>query len=223
VLIVLPQYADATDFPVFLDMVVIDGAGVEAVRFRNRYDVAIEVDDLVLDAHLDGATNAQIGRLGEETAAIWIEARLGGTLVALGDTGMRRTLGRQDLDVLAIVDDTLVAFEVKTRFHSRYAGRLTRAGDLYRPQLRRAIGAAGHPQGSQPYVAERLGDHVDIDDEHYRGIDVRVVAVDLVSFLIQQFAADDAGRKLRSLAPPVSCRGEAEAAVIQILEHRGHL
>lgn len=223
VLVVLPQYADDTDFPAFLDVTVIDPSGVGAERFRNRFDLPLDEGEPILDAHLDGATNAQIGGLGEETAAAWIESELGGTIVALGDTEMPRTLGRQDLDALVIIDGTLVAFEVKTRFQSRYAGRITRTGDLYRPRLRRANGSGGHRQGSQPYVAERIADHVDTDDDDYEGVEVRVVAVDLVGFLIQQYRIDDAGRRLRPLAPPSQCREEAEVAARRILEHRGHL
>lgn len=221
VLVVLPQYTDDSDFPAFLDMAVIDGPDVEAARFRNRYDLAPDRHELVLDVHLDGATNAQIGGLGEETAAIWIESELCGTIVALGDAEMPRAMGRQDLDVLAIVDDILVAFEVKTRFHSRYAGRTTRTGDLYRPRLRRASGLDGHRQGSQPYVARRLSDYVDTDDEDYLGVEVRVIGVDLVGFLIQQFRVDDGGRRMTPVAPPASCRNEAEAAVDRIHKHRG--
>lgn len=222
-LVVLPQYADGTDFPAFLDVIVIDGSRIEAERFRNRFDLPLVEDEPILDAHLDGATNAQIGGLGEETAAVWIESELDGTIVALGDAEMPRTLGRQDLDVLAIVDDTLVAFEVKTRFHSRNAGRTTRAGDLYRPRLRRASAPGCRRQGSQSYVADRMTDHVDIRSEDYEGIEVRVIAVDFVSFLIQQYEVDNAGRRLAPLAPASSCRKEAEEAVSRILDHRGHL
>ncbi len=223
VLVVLPQYVDESDLPAFLDVVVLDVGGVEAERFRNRYDLPIDAGEEALDVQLEGATNAQLGGLGEETAAVWIESALGGTVVALGDAGMPRDLGRQDLDVLAIVDNVLVAFEVKTRFHSRRAGRLTRTGNLYRPRLRRAGRAEGHRQGSQPYVAERLADHIDTDDEDYEGVEVRVVAFDLVSFLAQRFEVDDHGRRLRVLGPPTPCREEAQEAVNRILEHRGHL
>lgn len=222
-LVVLPQYADDTDFPAFLDVFVIDGSRIEAERFRNRFDLPLVEDEPILDAQLDGATNAQIGGLGEETAAVWIESELDGTIVALGDAAMPRTLGRQDLDVLAIVDDTLVAFEVKTRFHSRDAGRITRTGDLYRPRLRRTCGPGGHRQGSQSYVADRITDHVDTTNEDYQGIEVRVIAVDLVSFLIQQYEVDNAGRRLTPLAAPSSCRKEAQEAISRILDHRGHL
>lgn len=223
VLIVLPQYVDDSDFPAFLDVAVIDHSGVEVESFRNRYDLPLHADESVLDVQLDGATNAQIGGLGEETAAVWIESQLDGTIVALGDAEMPRTLGRQDLDVLAIVDNSLFAFEVKIRFHSRYAGRLTRNGNLRRPRLRAAGSPQRYRQGSQPYVAERLTDHVDTDDQDYVGVEVQVIAVDFVSFLIQQYQVDNSGRCLGPLAPPSPCRDEAAEAVSRILEHRGHL
>ena len=223
VLVVLAHYADDTDFPVFLEVIAIDPSGLDAERFRNRFDLPLDENESLLDAHLDAATNAQIGRLGEETAAAWIESEHDGTIVALGDSEMPRTLGRQDLDALAIIDGALVAFEVKTRFHSQYAGRITRTGDLHRPRLRRTKGPGGHRQGSQRYVADRLADHVDTDDEDYEGVEVQVIAVDLVSFLIQQYEVDDAGRKLRPLTPPRYCRRDAEVALNRILEHRGHL
>jgi hypothetical protein len=45
--------------------------------------------------------------------------------------------------------------------------------------------------------------------EGYGGIDVRVIAVDFVAMLAQQFAVDDAGTRLTPLEEPVGCAGPA--------------
>ena len=90
---------------------------------------------------------------------------------AMGDAGLPREGGRQDLDLLAIIDGALIAIEVKTRYRSRRAGQITRAGNLRRPRLRRPRSAAGDRQGSQAYVTDRLAASVDTGDG-YEGVDV---------------------------------------------------
>jgi len=72
---------------------------------------------------------------------------------------------RQHLDLLVIVDGAPVAVEVKTRYTSARAGRLTRAGNLPRPRLRRAAREDGHRQGSQPYLAARVQGWIDTGND----------------------------------------------------------
>jgi len=219
-----PHYIDDSDIPGFLTLGLVAGARLELHRFRNRYDRASrdELDPFdPLAIELAGATDGQIGALGEETAAVLLEDQ-GATIVSLGDAGLPRQHGRQDLDMLAIVDDALIAFEVKTRYTSTTAGRLTRAGNLTRPRLRRPGTPTGHSQGSQRYVGDRLGDFVDTEDG-YNGIDVRVIAVDLIALRAQQFAVDDSGRRLTPITPPVDCADATRRALDRIIDHRGYL
>jgi hypothetical protein len=129
---------------------------------------------------------------------------------------------RQHLDLLVIVDGAPVAVEVKTRYTSARAGRLTRAGNLPRPRLRRAAREDGHRQGSQPYVAARVQGWIDTGND-YAGMDVRAIVVDFVAMLAQQFAVNDAGTGLVALGPPVDCAEAAREALAVIVEHRGYL
>lgn len=124
-----PHYSDDSDTPGFLTLGIVVGDHLEVDRFRNRYDQAnhSQLDPFAIE--LMGATDGQIGALGEETAAVLLED-LGVTIVSMGDAGLPRDEGRQDLDLLVIVDNSLVAVEVKTRYTSKSAGRLTRASNL---------------------------------------------------------------------------------------------
>ncbi|SHI99701.1 hypothetical protein SAMN02745244_01503 [Tessaracoccus bendigoensis DSM 12906] len=115
----LPIYADESTLPAFVQLSIVGSQGCESEVFRNRFD-DVE-DEGRLDAELDGATDAQLGALGEEAAAALLEENFEAIIVALGDAGMPRDEGRQDLDVVAIVDGELVAFEVKTLYRSRRA------------------------------------------------------------------------------------------------------
>ena len=119
-LFVLPHYIDETAVPAFLTLGVIGAAGMAIDTFRNRYD---NPRALSLDVHLAGATASQLGDLGEETAGVLLEEDLGGTIVAMGDAGMPRNNGRQDLDLLVAIGGVLIAIEVKTRYLSRAAGQ----------------------------------------------------------------------------------------------------
>jgi hypothetical protein len=215
-----PIYIDASAVPGFVQLGVITDSSVRSQVFRNRFDeIAVGSSDRLL-VELSGATDAQIGALGEETVAVLLEEELDAIVVALGDAGLERTEGRQDLDIVAIHQGNLVAFEVKSRYSSGRAGRLTRAGNLYKPRLRSS--GAGHRQGSQPYVADRIAGIVDTDDG-YEGVAVQVVVVDFVAMLAQFFAADDRGRRLVPLGQPMPCRDAARSALERILEHRGYL
>lgn len=174
---------------------------------------------------LAGATNSQIGDLGEETCVVHLEGN-GATIIAIGDAGMPRNGSRQDLDVVAEVDGYLVVFEVKTTYVGRRAGRRTAAGNLYRPRLRRIRATHGHAgtgrQGSQEYATERLDELIDLDSD-FPGVKVRVAVVDLRAMLLQQFAVDDGGRITGPVGPAADCSDAALAAYGRIVEHRGRL
>jgi len=212
-------YLDALPVPGFVQLGLVSASGHEAETFRNRFDDAALVGADRLLVELGGATDAQIGALGEETVAVLLE-EADAIVVTTADAGMERDQGRQDLDLVAVIDDELVALEVKTRFTSRTAGRLTRTGDLPRPRLRR--GGVQARQASQKYVAARIADIIDLDDG-FDGMEVRIAVVDFVAMLVQFYAVDDAGRYLARLGPPQACREAADVALQRILDHRGHL
>lgn len=169
---------------------------------------------------IESSSSGQLGALGEETVRVYLEDELDATIVALGDAGMPRTRNRQDLDIVAAVEGALVVFEVKTRFVSRKAGRLTRHGNLLHPKLRRA--AASARQASQEYAADRLEDIVDIG-EGYEGVDVQVVVVELRLMMLQFFTVEDDGTRMAPLGPPCSCVTAVQAGYDEILSHRGYL
>ncbi|MCJ1685367.1 nuclease-related domain-containing protein [Rathayibacter sp. VKM Ac-2928] len=214
-----PIYEDLSAMPARIQLGLVSDGSVDTRTFQNRFDAVATGDD-ELAGLLAGATDAQIGGLGEETVAALLEEEMGATIVALGDSGLPRTAGRQDLDLVAIMEGELVVFEVKTRFRSQLAGRLTQAGNLLQPRLRR--GGKDGRQASQAYLAERLSDVLDIDED-FAGVEVRVAAVDLVLMLVQFFAVDDAGRHLQALDTPLSCAEAADVAYKRIISHRGHL
>ncbi len=215
-----PLYIDDTSVPGFIQLGLVTSAAQKTQIFRNRFDeLAITGADRLL-VELSGATDAQVGALGEETAAVLLQDEFDAILVALGDTGLDRAEGRQDLDMVAVVEGVLVAFEVKTRYSSQRAGRVTRAGNLPRPRLRRT--STGHRQGSQPYIADRIASIANVDNG-YEGVEVQLVAVDFVAMLAQFFRIDDRGDRLTPLGPPRPCRDAAARALDRILVHRGHL
>lgn len=218
-----PTYIDASDVPAFLTVGVLRDNDLAVQIFRNRFDAdAIEPGSDRLAIALAGATDSQIGDLGEETAAVYLRDHEDATIVTIGDSGMPRDAGRQDLDTVAFIDGELIAFEVKTQFLGRHAGKITRAGNLARPRMRPPASPERERQGSQPYVAARLGDVVDTEDG-YDGIEVRVIAVDLKAMLIQQFSVGDDGRRLSPISSPADCTDAAREALDVIVGHRGHL
>jgi hypothetical protein len=217
-----PTYIDAGDVPAFLAVGVLRDNDLTVQIFRNRFDAdAIEPGSDRPAIALAGATDSQIGDLGEETAAVYLRDHEDATIVTMGDSGMARDAGRQDLDTVAFIDGELIAFEVKTRFLGRRAGKITRAGNLARPRMRPPASPERGRQGSQRYVAARLGDVVDTGDG-YDGVEVRVVAVDLKAMLVQQFSVGDDGRRLSPISSPVDCANAARAALDVIVGHRGH-
>ncbi len=222
VLFARPHYSDDSDIPALLDLGVIDDQGCAVNRFRNRYDGEVDPTEDELAVLLNGAVSGQVGALGEETAAGYLVEELDATLVAMGDAGMPRDGSAQDLDIVAVVDGSLIAFEVKTKFMTKSAGRRTRAGNLGRPRMRRASTLSTSRQGSQGYVADRLGNILDVAND-YEGIEVRVLAVDFRLMEIQQFAVSASGTRLSPLGPPADCVSTARAALAKILDHRGFL
>lgn len=217
-----PRYVDETDVPGFIDLGVATATKIAVHTFRNRFDIDAGANaERQLEIVLPGATNAQIGALGEETASVLLTTKFGATIVAMGDAGLPRDGTRQDLDLLALVGTELIAYEVKTSYASTKAGRLTRAGNLRRPPLQRSR-TSGGGQASQPYVADRLRAHLDVGDG-YDGIVVQVIAVDFVAMLAQCFHVNDVGTGLRPSGPPIDCADAAERALNQIVDHRGRL
>ncbi|MBU4215980.1 MAG: hypothetical protein KJ792_15170, partial [Actinobacteria bacterium] len=101
---VRPVYADDTDVPAYVELAVVDaragGVRLHARRFRNRYDLPLLPGESRLQVLLQGATDGELGALGEETAAVLLEADFDATIVAMGDAGMPRVEGRQDLDLI---------------------------------------------------------------------------------------------------------------------------
>lgn len=223
IMFVHPTYIDVSDVPAFLAVGVLQGGDLTVQVFRNRFDldsIAPGSDHLAIA--LAGATNSQVGDLGEETAAIYLGEYQDATIVTMGDAGMPREAGRQDLDIVAVVDGELMAFEVKTQFLGRRAGKLTRAGDLPRPRMRPPAKPGLGRQASQSYVTARLGEVIDTGDG-FDGIEVRVIAVDLKSMLIQKFRVGDDGRRLTPIGKPTDCTNAARQALDSIVGHRGHL
>lgn len=215
-----PHYIDDSAVPAFVTLLVTNGKTISTGTYRNRFDADATAGADVLDIMLSGATDAQIGALGEETTRVLLEEQLDATIIAQGDAAMERDGGRQDLDLLVVLDGELTAIEVKTRYTSARAGRTTRAGNLPRPRLRQR--GLGPRQGSQPYVRDRLSHTIDTEDQ-YDGINVLVVTVDLVLMLAQVYQVDDAGRRLTQVTKPLPCREAARTALDQILHHRGYL
>lgn len=217
-----PRYIDDGDVPGFVDLGLATSNGFAVHTFRNRYDPGPDgANRRNLSIVLPGATNAQIGALGEETASVLLTEVFDATLVTMGDAGLPRDGPLQDLDLLVIIEGELVAYEVKTRYASTKAGRLTKAGNLLRPPLQRSR-TAGGGQASQPYVAERLKAHLDVG-EGYAGIAVQVIAIDFVAMLAQGFHVNDGGKGLRPAGPPIECAAAAQQALNQIVKHRGQL
>lgn len=222
VLFARPHYADDSDIPAFLDLGVMDDRGCAVSRFRNRYDIPISAMEDQLAVLLNGAVNGQIGALGEEAAARYLVEELDATIVTMGDAGRPRDRATQDLDIVAVLDGTLMAFEVKTRFAAKSAGKHTRLGNLVSPRMRGSSTLSVPRQGSQEYVAKRLGNVADVSDD-YLGVEVRVIAVDFRRMEVQQFAVNDSGARLSPLGLPADCTSTARAALTTILEHRGFM
>lgn len=216
--ITIPYYADETDVPSHLTMVVLDRFDIHIDHFRNRYD---DPSALTVAEHLAGATDAQIGALGEEVVGLMVGEVLDGTVIAMGDAGMERNERRQDLDLLVALNGDLTAVEVKTRYLSRQSGRVTRAGNLPRPRMRRPTAPGGPRQLSQLYAIARLQDHLTPAD--VAGIDCQVWVVDLRLQVAQVFGVQDDGRLLPPESLPLDCQQFVQRAVERILKHRGHL
>jgi hypothetical protein len=168
------------------------------------------------------SSSAQIWAWGKETAAVLLEQTRGATIVSMGDAAMPRRGALQDLELVVFIDGELVVYEVKTRHASRLAGRLTKAGNLTRPRLRRRPRPSVDRQASQGYVAARLVDTIDVTDG-YEGVEVRVMAVDFRLMMAQEFVVDDRGSTMVPAAVPLSCNEAAGTALARIIDHRGHL
>ncbi|MFE4948651.1 hypothetical protein ACFQ9V_00935 [Leifsonia sp. NPDC056665] len=215
-----PTYIDDTTTPAFIQLGLLARTGNETQIFRNRYDDAALLGQDRLTVELHGATDHQIGGLGEETVGVFLEREMGAQIITMGEAGMERTEGRQDLDIVAELDGVLIAYEVKTMYTSRRAGKLSRAGNLSRPRLRYT--QAGVRQASQAYATDRLSNTIDTCGD-YQGIDVQIAVVDFELMALQFFDVDDFGRRITRAGPITPCRKSAEEALRNILSNRGHL
>jgi hypothetical protein len=205
-------YCDDTDVPVIVELGLAENGELRVRSFRNRFDaLALERYALDLATWLACLTDREIADVGEETTRHYIETNLG-QIVALGDSELPREEGRQDLDVVAIIEGELTALEVKTRYRAKVAGTITRAGNLHRPRLRST--SRSSKQGSQAYAAERLSQFIEIDGD----VQILVAVVDLQAFLIQFYLVVN-GRMIRPLAPPADCRDSATTAAADLLEY----
>lgn len=108
VMFVRPLYCDTSAIPEHLDVGVLTRADLHVKRFRNRFDILGDDDDQLV-VQVKAATDGQLGSLGEEASAVFLEEQ-GATIVSLGDARMPRDSGRQDLDLVAIIERELVVF-----------------------------------------------------------------------------------------------------------------
>lgn len=215
------RYADATDHPAVVETGTITVEGVNVRAFRNRFDETAFASypppaeiDAAGHAVLESLTAAQLGDVGEEVVRIHLET-LGVPIVAVGDSHLTRNEGRQDLDLVVLLDDELTVVEVKTRYLARLAGTLTRAGNLRRPRLS-ARGSTR--QGSADYNADRLTSILDVD-----GLAAtRTYVVDLQAGLLQWFPVDASGRLQAPPEPPSSCADVLPEA-IEVIRTAGRL
>lgn len=206
------RYADTTDYPAVVETGPITAEGVITRAYRNRLDVAAVAayppptdDGLAISAALDTLTSAQLGDIGEEVVRSHLEDS-GAPIIAVGDSHLPRNDGRQDLDLVAVIDGELTVVEVKTRYLSGIAGTRTRAGNLRRPKLSTRGPAR---QSSADYNATRLTSIVDVD-----GIAaVRVYVVDLQAAFLQWFPVNDAGRLQAPPEGPETCAAYLPEAI----------
>ena len=220
---VRPCYSDNSAFPNYLETGVLVGGQLTIGRYRNRFDessLAVDIcsEDL-LDIMLPAMTSSDIGLLGEETAAVWLETRRGAILVSLEDVSYHRGDGLNDLDIVAILGEELICYEIKTSLFAKTAGRLTKKGNLFAPKLKKTRHLKAAHQASQSYVKERLDHILDTDPEHYDGVESRVIAVDLKAMLIQEFFCNDAGRIAKPVDLPSPCRDEAVEALDRLRDY----
>lgn len=223
------RYSDKTDIPTWVDLGLVSTATLESDTFLNRMDFLVgsdfnpsELSDAGLTSILDVLTRGQFGDLGEETARFYLQEN-GAFPVSLGDSGMPRSNARQDLDMVALVEGELVAFEVKTTYLDKRAGTLTSQGNLYCPPRRRKgtrlDRSPSFAQGSSNYVAQRVESIVAVDGT----LECRLIAVDLRSLKLQEFNLTSAGKSLGPKSGLVDCRGFVLQAMAEIVGHRGHL
>ncbi|SDQ03748.1 hypothetical protein [Arthrobacter crystallopoietes] len=223
------MYSDLTDVPTLVDLGFVSTTAIEVDTFINRTDLLIgayfdpsKLSDAELTSILDVLTSSQFGDIGEETARFYLEDK-GISPVSLGDSGMPRTASRQDLDIVALVEGELVAFEVKTTYIEKRAGTLTRLGNLHRPKLRRKAARSdllpSHDQGSPDYVSQRVHSIVEVDGS----MECRVIAVDLRGLKLQEFALNHRGEISGPYSGVVDCRDFVRQGMAEILQHRLHL
>ena len=220
---VRPSYVDNSAFPAFIETGALIGGKLTTGRFQNRFDAPAVPKGInskeLLDILLPAMSKSDFGMLGEEAAAVWLEEQRDAIIVSLEDQGFSRGDRYKDLDIVAILGEDLICYEVKTRLLSKSAGKLTLKGNLRVPRL----GHTSSPdsrQASQLYMKQRLDYILDTDPEFYEGIESRVIAVDLKAMLIQEFLCNDNGRIVKPVDYPYSCY----ECVVEALDRlRGYL
>jgi hypothetical protein len=220
---VRPRYCDNSHFPGIIDAGCSIGDSLQTGSFRNRFD-SIALPDrgdgkALLNILLPAMTNAQFGMLGEETAAVWLETVREAIIVLLSDVTSSRPDHKNELDIVAIVGEELICYEVKTRLFSKKAGRLTGRNNLFAPRLNSVSGYGRVKQASQRYVTQRLDRIIDTDPENYDGVESRAIVVDLQAMLIQEFLCSDNGRINGALGEPSPCRECAGEAMNRLAEY----
>ncbi len=214
-------YCDDSDYPAVVETGVIVKGELEVRAFRNRFDPsAITAFPYSSDPsirarqQLGEMTSAQIGDLGEEVVRLIFDADESVEIIAMGDSRMDRDEARQDLDAVVLIDDALVAVEVKARHQSGLAGTLTRSGNLRRPRLGRGRRSAGNERGltqaSAGYNLARATQFLERPDGE---LDARVYLVDLRAWLVQWFPVNATGRLGAPLEPPRDCTEEVLLAL----------
>jgi hypothetical protein len=189
-------YCDASDMPAAVELGTVREAQLRVESFQNRFDAdAVVRFPVSVEDVLSSLTNAQLADLGEETVRFFLESHLDATIIALGDSRLPRDEGRQDMDIVALIDGEVVAIEVKSRYFASRAGKLTSAGNIHRPRLRSA--GRTSRQGTQTYAAERLKQFLDVDGE----VRMLVAAADLRARVVQLFPMRDGHIQPPEVAP----------------------
>jgi len=220
---VRPCYIDNSAFPALIETGALVNGILTTGVFRNRFDALAMPAEIsseqLLDNLLPAMSSIDFGMLGEETAAVWLEKDTDAILVSLEDTRYSTEDGLKDLDIVAILSEELVCYEVKTRLVSKVAGRLTQAGNLVKPRLGYSGRKVISRQASQLYVKQRLGDILNTASEYYEGVESRVITVDLKAMLIQEFFCSDDGRIKKPVGCPFPCRDHAIEALDRLRDY----
>jgi len=180
-----PHYVDHSAVPATIDLGVIVDSRLQVQQFCNRFDDAATVGLDPLQVTLRGATDAQIGALGEETASILLQRLDDATIVAMGDAGRARAVPPTS----------------RPAGHRRWCAGRRRGQDPVHvgsggtadpgrqpaPSASAARGTRGRAPARQPALSGCAGTGLDRHRQRYAGMDVRAIVVDFVAMLAQQW------------------------------------